>query len=192
MLVYLCWVMALGSVVTTGITLVVRDAAARMTWDQAVTLLILPGLVALVLGVGDLPLQAPAPVSREEGAAAQPSTPIVTAKSSRRPQSRERARRRSQAHCVRRNESPHHLRPTMTGSRPSSPRGGGEAVCRRARDDAGGVPAARRGRRRHVAWRPDRLRGDVAGQPTAVVSGGARRRTRVSWVGPPSPAGRRR
>ena len=91
-----------------------------MTWDQVVTLLILPGLVALVLGVGDLPLQAPAPeaeagraggagvvttkssrrpnleekaaaevprapVSREEGAAAQPSTPIVTAKSSRCP-----------------------------------------------------------------------------------------------------------
>ena len=91
-----------------------------MTWDQAVTLLILPGLVALVLGVGDLPLQAPAPeaeagraggagdrhhessgrpnleekaaaevprapVSREEGAAAQPSTPIVTAKSRRPP-----------------------------------------------------------------------------------------------------------
>jgi hypothetical protein len=39
------------------------DAAVRMTWDQAVTLLIMPGLVALVLGLGGIWLNAPHPVA---------------------------------------------------------------------------------------------------------------------------------
>ena len=80
MLVYLCWVMALGSSGDDGhhAAPVVRDAAARMTWDQAVTLLILPGLVALVLGVGDLPLQACPPRKRKPVALEEPA--IVTTK----------------------------------------------------------------------------------------------------------------
>ena len=49
-----------------------------MTWDQAVTLLILPGLVALVLGVGDLPLQACPPRKRKPVALEEPA--IVTTK----------------------------------------------------------------------------------------------------------------